>query len=237
MSDAGGLHVREWGVGDRVALLLHGQLGSSATWWQVGPAIAAHGYRVVALDLPGHGDSPRDIDATLESCVARIVEACPRADLAIGHSLGGLLVSHCVHGIGARRAVYVDAPLAYERVGTLAQTRRRLSHVKSARTLAWLTEMRPQWSAEDRRVEALATEQFDVETSLSLMGSLSGVDHRPRLGVDTLVVAPQPSDRLSPDDLQSLRRAGVTVTEIVGAGHTAWYSHLDEFMAAISGWL
>ena len=41
-----------------VALLIHGVTSSSRTWWRVGPALAARGYRVLAVDLRGHGASP-----------------------------------------------------------------------------------------------------------------------------------------------------------------------------------
>ena len=231
------LHRREWGTGDRVALLLHGQFGSGAMWWQVGPAIAAHGYRVVALDLPGHGASPSDSDATLQSCVEQIIDACPQADLAIGHSLGSLLLAHCVHEISARRAVYIDSPFTYEMSATPDEYRQRATDTKATRTLDWLTKTRPHWSDEDRRVEAVAAEQFDVETSLSLMTSLSGIDHRPSPGIDSLIVAPRLSDYLTPSELELAREDGFAVREIDGAGHTVWYGHLDEFMAGISDWL
>nr|BFE86321.1 hypothetical protein GCM10020093_089220 [Planobispora longispora] len=56
------LNTCEWGSGDRVAVLIHGIMASSRCWWRVGPALAERGYRVVAVDLPGHGGSPRGAD-------------------------------------------------------------------------------------------------------------------------------------------------------------------------------
>lgn len=53
------LHTREWGTGDRTALLVHGIMSDSRTWRRVGPALAERGYRVLAVDLRGHGRSPR----------------------------------------------------------------------------------------------------------------------------------------------------------------------------------
>ena len=226
-----------WGAGDRVVLLLHGQLGSSTMWWEVGPAIAARGYRVVAVDLPGHGNSPRDAACTLSSTVRQILDACPTAEVAIGQSLGGLMLAHCAHEIGVQRAIYVDSPFTYELGGTPEQVRRRATEIKATRTLEWLTAERPSWSDEDRRAEAIAATQFDVETSLSLMTSLSGVDHHPEPGIASLAVVPLPSDYLTPEDLASLRRDGFEVREIDGAGHTVWYGHVPEFMDAISDWL
>jgi len=46
----------EWGRPDDPPLLLiHGVTSSSGGWWRLGPALAATGRRVVAIDLPGHG--------------------------------------------------------------------------------------------------------------------------------------------------------------------------------------
>lgn len=237
MAALGGLHVRAWGSGDRTALLLHGQFGSGATWWEVAPRIADHGYRVLAVDLPGHGESPSDVAATLGSCVEQVVAACPTAELAIGHSLGSLVLAHCAHRIGAQRVIHIDSPFGYEMRVPAEEYRRRVTEMKAMRTLDWLTTHRPLWSDEDRRVEALAAQQFDVDTSLSLMTSMSGIDHRPKQDVPTLVVAPRPSDYLAPDDVTELQRQGFEVQHIDGAGHTVWYGYVDQFITAISSWL
>ena len=47
-----------WGdPADRPLLLIHGITASARIWWRVGPALAASGRRVVAVDLPGHGQT------------------------------------------------------------------------------------------------------------------------------------------------------------------------------------
>ena len=56
--DAAGIHwtARSWGAPiDRPLLLIHGVTSSSGVWWRVGPALAATGRWVIAVDLPGHG--------------------------------------------------------------------------------------------------------------------------------------------------------------------------------------
>ncbi len=155
----------------------------------------------------------------------------------MGHSLGSLVLAHCVHGLEVQRAVFVDSPFRYElRVGG-NEYRRRVSEMKATRTLEWLTANRPHWSDEDRRVEAQAARQFDAETSLSLMTALSGIDHRPPDDVASLIVAPDPSDYFSAADFEELRNDGFEVRRIEGAGHTVWCGHLEPFMSAISDWL
>ena len=45
-----------WGVGhDPPILLLHGVTSNAQIWWRIGRALAAAGYRVIAIDMPGHG--------------------------------------------------------------------------------------------------------------------------------------------------------------------------------------
>ena len=69
------LAAREWGDGDRVAVLIHGMAGDGGDWAPVAPLIAARGYRVVAVDLPGHGRSPAMSGATFERLAGSVAEA------------------------------------------------------------------------------------------------------------------------------------------------------------------
>ncbi|MDV6286826.1 alpha/beta hydrolase [Rhodococcus jostii] len=103
------LHVQGWGTGQRVAVLIHGLGNSSDSWWQVGPALADHGYRVLAVDLPGHGRSaPLDVYGS-EALAAAVVASVPaRPAVAIGHSLGGLVLAHAVADLQPELAVYED---------------------------------------------------------------------------------------------------------------------------------
>ena len=86
----------------RSALLLHGITSSSGTWWRVGPALAERGFDVVAADLRGHGASPPGTPGTgLEGLAADVHDTArqladpsdgARVDLAVGHSLGALVL-------------------------------------------------------------------------------------------------------------------------------------------------
>ncbi|WP_024875446.1 alpha/beta fold hydrolase [Saccharomonospora piscinae] len=89
------LHVAELGSGPAV-LLLHGFAGFWWSWHGQLRALAEAGFRVVAADLRGYGDSdkpPRGYDGwTLAGDVAGLVRALGerRAHL-VGHAWGGLL--------------------------------------------------------------------------------------------------------------------------------------------------
>ena len=58
---------REYGTGPRVVVLAHGLLMDSRMYSKLAPAIAAHGHRVIAVDLPGHGESDQPHDMTAYS--------------------------------------------------------------------------------------------------------------------------------------------------------------------------
>jgi haloalkane dehalogenase len=87
---------REEGPADApVALLLHGYPESSYMWRDLMPALAAAGYRAVAPDLAGFGDSEPDPPGTWERHVEAVerfraeqgIERC----LLLVHDWGGLI--------------------------------------------------------------------------------------------------------------------------------------------------
>ncbi len=93
------LAVRSWGEEGRpLAVLVHGVSGSSRTWWRVGPWFAERGWRAVAVDLRGHGDSPRashgltldDLTGDLYDTVLGLLGPSESIDVLLGHSLGAL---------------------------------------------------------------------------------------------------------------------------------------------------
>src|SRR5437016_66283 len=94
--EADGLRLRylALGEGDSVpVLLLHGFGADLNTWMFIQPALA-EGRRVVALDLPGHGGSTKQLDrADAESLAAVVDRALNALDIErihlVGHSMGG----------------------------------------------------------------------------------------------------------------------------------------------------
>jgi len=95
MPTVDGLHIHssQTGIGQKTVLLVHGWTCEETIWSEQVPALAAH-YRVVTLDLPGHGrsDSPQGGQFSLD-LFARAVEAVrveAQADrvVLVGHSMG-----------------------------------------------------------------------------------------------------------------------------------------------------
>jgi 2-succinyl-6-hydroxy-2,4-cyclohexadiene-1-carboxylate synthase len=91
-------------------LLLHGFTGSSATW---APHVAAWPARVIAVDLPGHGQTAAPADADryrMEATVADLVALLDRLGVERAHVLG--------YSMGGRVALHLAAAHP-ERVATL----------------------------------------------------------------------------------------------------------------------
>src|SRR5437773_9067255 len=94
--DVGGpLHVSVWdGDPARTFLCLPGLGGSAASWLPVGGALSAHG-RVMAVELPGTGRTPRNgRGSTLEGhrqALSELIARQPGEVVLVGNSLGGAL--------------------------------------------------------------------------------------------------------------------------------------------------
>ena len=112
------LNTRSWDAGapepHPLAVLVHGLTSSSRTWWRVGPALGERGFRVLAVDLRGHGASPR---AEAGLAIGHLADDLAETvggpvDLLIGHSLGALVALELVgrHPRSARRLVVEDPP-------------------------------------------------------------------------------------------------------------------------------
>ena len=84
-----------WEAGGPVALALHGYPESSYLWRKLLPRLADLGYRAVAPDLPGFGDSPADRPGTWERQVEHVERFRRALDLdrvaLVVHDWGGLI--------------------------------------------------------------------------------------------------------------------------------------------------
>ena len=109
----------------RPVVLVHGITESRRTWDPlIAPLIAAD-YRVVAVDLRGHGDSskvaPYDLGTMAADLGAVLAEEQVDDALLVGHSLGGAVVSAFAAGgpcrIQGRRTHPADGRLFHYRAG------------------------------------------------------------------------------------------------------------------------
>jgi pimeloyl-ACP methyl ester carboxylesterase len=109
---------RAWGnQADRGIVLVHGGAAHSRWWDHIGPLLA-NGWRVVALDLSGHGDSGRrdsySLDAWAREVLAVVIDAgITVPPVVIGHSMGGFVTLRLASLVGPRiaGAVAIDSPV------------------------------------------------------------------------------------------------------------------------------
>src|SRR4051812_32392122 len=135
--------------GSRPVVLVHGLAASWQCWLETIPRLAAEGRRVIALDLPGFGDSemPRD-DISIDGYGRTVESLCDELDLGqvvvVGHSMGGFtagdfaiqspegverLVLQAAAGISTndvRREPMMAGARVFGALVTLAATRSRL---------------------------------------------------------------------------------------------------------------
>ncbi|RRQ29409.1 alpha/beta fold hydrolase [Rhodococcus sp. Eu-32] len=223
-----GINVREWGSGDRAAVLIHGLGNSSTSWWEVGPEFAERGFHVYAVDLPGHGASAPASEYTVQALVDAVVSAVPsKPAVAVGHSLGGLVLAHAVTTLQPGHAVYVDPAFRVSAdqaiVGSFrAQKDWTLSDVETAF---------PRWSSRSHELKLEALRQWDPAI-LDALATLPAADVSTAAVPSTLVLA-DPSALIPPHRAAELEVAGFEVRVVPGTGHVVHLDDRDGFLAAI----
>ncbi|MGA4850943.1 alpha/beta fold hydrolase [Streptomyces sp. G5(2025)] len=229
------LHTATWGDGGRVALLVHGLMADHRTWHEVGPVLADRGYRVVAVDLRGHGRSGRGGYAP-ELFAEDLAETLPAgAELALGHSLGALALALVVERLRPSRVVYSEPAW---RLGGPHGTLDPAAFALFKRAPRFLVRsFRPDWDAERVTEETRALEAWDEKTAHAL-SSYRMMDHTPKAPlVPSLVQLSDPSTLVSSEMREEMVCRGFEVRTVPGASHTIHRDHLDEFLRSLTGWL
>jgi len=96
------IHSTSKGKGSKTLVLVHGWTCDDTSWAANVPELAKH-YRVITLDLPGHGksDAPKDGKVTMEM-FAKAVEAVREEQkvdriVLVGHSMGTPVIREYAH--------------------------------------------------------------------------------------------------------------------------------------------
>ena len=133
-----------WGdPADRPLVLIHGVTASARIWWRVGPALAATGRRVVAVDQAGHGLTGhwqghhgfRDNAADLAAWIRAAGLDVPEVQI-VGHSWGGMTAAALpLNGIRPATLVLLDPPaVPYALISLMASDPSELPHPTSRPT-------------------------------------------------------------------------------------------------------
>jgi pimeloyl-ACP methyl ester carboxylesterase len=233
------LFTREWGAGDRVAVLVHGLFSSSRTWHRLGPTLAERGYRVVAVDLAGHGESPRSLSYSLAQLVRGIADSVPlKPELAIGHSLGGLTLSRLVRRLQPERAVYIDPAFLgtrlpwWQRAGAPM-----LFHSLLNRRAEAVARSNPRWQRDDVEIEVSDYRAFDRRFFRRFGdGRAMPLSAPDRMTVPSMMMLADRSRLVSEPMAERMRRLGFDVRVVPGAGHTVHRDDFGGFLRALNGW-
>lgn len=234
------LAVHRSGTGPRTAVLIHGMMSDHRAWHRVAADLQSDGFRVLAIDLTGHGMSPRARRYSPDRWAADVVETLDAElddlpDLVMGHSLGALVASRVVERFTPRAAIYVDPAFAFPR--GLRGAGLKAMFTLAPRPGAWmLRRLNPGWSAADIELELRTLRVWDKRTILGF------VDTRPlapphEIVAPSLVILAEKSLLISRAVAEGLRRTGMTVATIAGSGHTVFRDDHAGFMAVVTGWL
>jgi pimeloyl-ACP methyl ester carboxylesterase len=228
------LNVHECGTGDKVALLIHGAMSDHRTWHAVEARLLALGYRVVAPDLRGHGRSPRG-EYRPDLLADDLVENLPAgADLAIGHSMGGLALALAASRLRPGRAVYSDPGFLLRSVPAAATAGMR--EMVASATAESVRAMNPRWSEADVAAELAGFALFDRQF-LAAVGQFPQ-DYLPESAVvPSLVQLSDPSLCVDADGAVRLKERGFEVRTVPQAGHCIHRDDLEGFMTSLEGWI
>ncbi|WP_030904372.1 alpha/beta fold hydrolase [Streptosporangium amethystogenes] len=243
------------GSGDTTLLLVHGLGADSHEWVHHIPTLARD-HRVIAVDVRGHGyssapetgNTPRRMaDDLARLCTTLGVESC----VAVGHSMGGQIVSHLAveYPSLVRALVTVDPGYGFtgalsEYLPTLIERMREDVVGVSLRNDEWThTAATPEWLREWHRRRILATPPHVLLQAFEAMFG----------GPDALGLRPNSDDYLARracpvltfwfDPAQAAWEAGLfkdphskaVVWE--GSGHRLHEERPGEFLIVVTNWL
>ena len=199
-----------WGEpSGRPLVLLHGVTASARIWWRVGPALAASGRRVVALDLPGHGLTGhwaghhrfRDNAADVAAWIRAAGLDDPEVQI-VGHSWGAMTAA-ALPAVGIRPAtlVLLDPPaIPLALIARVANDPTELPGPDLESTVADITREHPAWTPGDVLAKAEALMQLDVAAARAIVlengdwdGGLAGLSDPAADGIPTWIIRGDPA--------------------------------------------
>ncbi|NLF64314.1 MAG: 2-succinyl-6-hydroxy-2,4-cyclohexadiene-1-carboxylate synthase [Chloroflexi bacterium] len=256
-------HCVEQGTGEPV-LLLHGFTGSSAAWSPVLPALARR-YRVIAVDLLGHGESDAPDDPARYAMervvwdIATLLDILAAGPAAlVGYSMGGRLALYLALHIPERwRALVLECAspglaTEAERVERAAQDEAlaaRIEELGIERFIAsW--EQLPLFASQQSLPETVRAEQRRWRLQnrpAGLAGSLRGMgtgvqpslwERLGELRPPTLLLAGALDEKFVGIARKMARAIPEATLDLVpDAGHTIHLEQPERWLRLVTGWL
>jgi pimeloyl-ACP methyl ester carboxylesterase len=199
-----------WGqTGARPLLLIHGVTSSAATWWRIGPALAAAGHRVTAVDQAGHGRTGHWLGHhRIRDNAADLAAFVRAADLArddlqvVGHSWGAVSsAAFPAMGLRPTTLVLLDPPvLSYERIALEASDPTQQPFASLDDAIAAIRASEPTWTDGDVRAKAEAVMELDFDAARAVLlengdwdGGLGDLRDPAAAGIDTWLIRGDPA--------------------------------------------
>ena len=239
------LNLMQWGdpAAKKIAVALHGITANGGAF--AGPArlMAERGWRVLAPDLRGHGESPRgDGDFSTVALLQDLAHAAPTApDLLIGHSFGGYLAQAGVlQGLFRPRALALEDPVSHFADKQTPARMLAWDEAHLPRSVDGLIKLNPKWSRLDAVWKLVSLEQIDFKDATAAFAGNAPWDLRPEAArlirtQPTLWLLPTVS-RFVPDEDQArlLREVGeASVAVIADVGHSIHRDAVELFVDAV----
>jgi pimeloyl-ACP methyl ester carboxylesterase len=168
-----------WGATDGPPILLmHGVTSNAQIWWRIGPALAAAGYSVTAIDMPGHGgtQSWRGRHRFVETAkdVAGFIRAArlDRPDLAlVGHSWGAMVAARLPStGLRPQVVILLDPPaLTVAQFEVFVRDPSEQLYATYAEAAAAMRAANPSWTDGDVAAKAAGLTAFDPDAVLAVL--------------------------------------------------------------------
>jgi pimeloyl-ACP methyl ester carboxylesterase len=243
-----------WGdPGARPLLVIHGVTSSAATWWRLGPALAATGRRVVAVDQAGHGrtghwqghhrfrDNASDVAAFIRAA------GLDRPDLQVaGHSWGAMTGAALpASGLRPATIVLIDPPVvshAFMEAQVAESDEQAYTDMDEA--IAAVRAANPDWDDGDVRAKAEALTQLDEAAARSVFldngdwdGGLGDLADPAAAGIPVWLVRGDPgtggfiADAVLP--AYEARIGADHIITIAGSPHSPQRTHPVETTAAV----
>lgn len=214
-------------------VLIHAFASQSESWLAIGAHLIKAGFRVIALDLPGHGRSDWAAHYSLSSMESALALALDQLDLdhfdLIGHSLGGHLALRLAARLAGRvRRLIVEAAPVPPRSDADAEA---MMHGGTKPSL-WRSI---RLLGPGRLIRIALLRQFDFKAAKPILAELKKPMPQWWDGLDTIkspcLVLTSPSDG-TVSARTALMAASMRNAElkIVGAGHHLHTNHQEAFL-------
>jgi len=235
------LNIDESGSGDRVIVLLHGFNCDSGDWWELTPVLVEAGYHVLAIDLRGHGRSPRADSYRIEEFADDVVETLRGIDteVVMGHSLGATVTGLVVSELLPARAIYLDPPWSKIDQATRDSLFPDLSAIPLMTDAELASTLRfdfPAWSEKAIEVDIASWRRWDPASAAVVASELAEFKPMDPL-VPSMVMFADPSPLTSPADQELAREHGFDVRIAEGLTHSLFRDDFPQFATQLEGWI